>query len=98
MTTSRKKVRTKWEALNREYDAGEQTINDFCAQRGLNAYSFKKWRSRLGQRATPKFRELTRPDPIETYSVVLRSGRELRVAGDYSEPRLRRLIEILESC
>lgn len=82
-------------------------MKTFCAERGLNYYGFKYWqkifRKESGHVAKKKsaapFRELTpEMEPRTTYTVTLRSGRMLAVEESFSEPSLRKLIEVLETC
>ena len=100
MTTHRETTRTKWLQLYRAFEENGQTTQAFCAERGVNYYTFKGWQQRFNKECSGAFREI----PIATagseaaYSVVLRNGRELRLGVSFSERRVRKLIEIHDSC
>ena len=51
MSQSRRKYiyrsRAEWSRLLAEYEAGDTTQRDFCAERGLSYSNFCRWRRRL---------------------------------------------------
>ena len=98
--THREKVRQKWLADYRAYEASGLSPKEFCAERRLSYWSFKGWQQRFQkEQGSEPFRELAVSAGVEAnYSVVLRSGRELKLSGGFSPARVRQLVEVLESC
>jgi hypothetical protein len=98
MTTHRELTRAKWLGIYRAYEASGLAVKDFCLERGINYYTFKGWQQRFSKDGSG-FRELVAVGGGEaSYSVVLRSGRELRLGAGFSAARVRQLVELLESC
>ena len=109
--TQRESNRAQWVSLHQEFENLELTGREFCLERGLNYCTFKSWKSTLRKEqrasAAPRstgnelFRELS-PDlsgsSSSQYLITLRIGRTLSIEGSFIESRLRKLIEILESC
>ena len=98
--THREKIRQKWLAEYRAYETSGLSPKDFCAERRLSYWSFKGWQHRFQkERGSETFRELAVVPAAEaSYSVVLRSGRELKLSGGFSPARVRQLVEVLEAC
>ena len=90
-------------ALVQTYRESGQTIAEFARERGSTP-----WKIRYAVRRTEKeeekisgFQEIAVPlsgSSVSDYSIVFRSGRELRIPAHFSEKRVRQLIEIVESC
>jgi hypothetical protein len=99
MATHRELTRAKWLGIYRAYEASGLAVKDFCGERGINYYTFKGWQQRFSKEAGAGFRELVPVGGGEArYTVVLRSGRELRLGSGFSAARVRQLVELLESC
>lgn len=89
-------------ALHQSYSESGQTITEFARERGTSY-----WRVKAAIRKTEgelarggAFQEVALPalGGGGEYTVILRSGRELRVPAHFSEKRVRQLIGILEAC
>jgi len=101
-------TRAKWLLKYREFESLELPVREFCAERGINYYTFKSWQATFrknsagvvaGSVSAKAFRELTPISaPSSAYTITLRCGRRLSIESSYVESRLRKLIEILESC
>ena len=106
MRNNRETTRMKWRELHLEFSKGTQKAREFCAERGINYYTFMGWRGVFGKQkkqGTERglFRELPpvwTPESLATYGVRLRSGRTLELTGGFVESEVRKLIEVLESC
>lgn len=105
--TPRESTRAKWQLLYQEFESLELTVREFCTERQVNIYTFKDWQkvfrkesAGVAKGANPVglFRELSDVPVQGSYSMTLRSGRTLTVESGFIESRLRKLIEILESC
>lgn len=104
----RSSARESWKGLIEEFGQAKQTVDSFCAERGLKYYSFKYWQKILRREALgieekknpgPKFRELPIPAASgEPYAVELRNGRKLTINANFTPDSLRKLIDVLESC
>jgi len=105
MTNHRATTRAKWLELYRAFEGSGLTIREFCAERGLNYYTFKGWQAEFRRESEAAciepggFIEVRRePLSASSYRITLRSGRELQIEGGFVESRLVKLIEILERC
>jgi hypothetical protein len=93
------RARLKWLGVYREFEASGISIRDFCAERGLNYSTFRDWQRRFSKESREAgFVEMALPVSSCAYTLILRNGRELRLSASFSPPRLRQLIEVLESC
>jgi hypothetical protein len=104
-------ARERWRVLIEEFGRGDQTVDSFCAERGVKYYSFKYWQKIIKRESEPsaaegleqraKFREVpvvSSSANAAAYTVVLRSGRTVLFGASFSEGSLRKLISLLESC
>lgn len=108
MNEERASARESWKGVIEEFGQAKQTVDSFCAERGLKYYSFKYWQKILRREAlgiegkkdpSPKFRELPIPAASgDPYTVELRNGRKVTINANFTSDSLRKLIEILESC
>ena len=99
MGTKREERRKRWRSLYDLYKGSGASSRGFCAERGVNYYTFREWQQRFDREVVGDFRELAVPTvPELQYSVVVKSGRELRLGAVFSETVVRKLIELLESC
>lgn len=88
-----------WKEMIAEQLASGETIEEFCASRGLNKYTFRsqKYRAaRNGRAGGADFFEI-RSDGV-ALRIKLRNGREVEVGTGFNEKELRRLVGVLESC
>lgn len=97
MRKKAKKSQEDWRQIIQEYEESGLTLKEFSKERGVNTWSLRDWRKRLGSK-TGAFVEVALPGGGAEYSIQLRNGRELRVSGAFSEKRVRQLIEVLERC
>jgi transposase-like protein len=102
----------EWKPIIAEWRTGGLSVAEFCRQKNLSPWTFHYWRRKLeakpGRRPrragpsspTSALRFVTAhvvptgPTPIE---VALAGGRSLRVAGDFDEAVLRKLVAALEA-
>ena len=106
MSNGRASTRAKWELVYRDFEGSGLAVGKFCAARGIKYCTFKVWhRAFRGESKgavqgaeAGAFREVVSGDREWSYTIGLRSGRTLGIAGGFEESRLRVLIEVLESC
>ena len=98
MGKNRTEIRAKWLSAYRAYEESGLSAKAFCAERGVNYYTFKGWQQRLSKETTGTFRELPPSGPEASYAIALRNGRELRLGSGFSAARVRQLVELLEAC
>lgn len=88
-----------WARLIAEQTTSGMTVDDFCASRGVNKYTFKKRKyssKRIEATGRADFVELTFGEG--TLTVKLRNGLVLEVGHGFKESEVRRLVGVLESC
>ena len=96
MTIKREQRRGQWLERYREFKVSGQPVQKYCAERGINQYTFREWRQRFDREA---FVEIAVPGSSgAVYSIILRNGRELQLGEGFSEAGVRKLIELLERC
>ena len=81
----------KWRRLYQAFEESGLACQDFCQERGVSYCTFKGWSRRFAKEATRRgaFVEIGLPAGAPEYTIVLKSGRELRVAGGFSAARVR---------
>ena len=85
-----------WRAVHEEFSSSGLSIKEFCAERKINYHTFKGWQKQFAKENKGAFLEVATLPSSASYAVVLRSGRELRVSGSFSEARVRQLIRVCE--
>ena len=89
----------KWEQLIQEQRTSGKTIEEFCANRGVNKSTFKKRKYGIGKKPTDLVKEFIEvPRRTATLSVKLKNGRILEISSGFNESEVHRLIRLLESC
>jgi uncharacterized lipoprotein len=90
----------KWRRIYQAFQESGLACKDFCRERGVNYYTFRDWSRRFAKDAPRRsaFVEIGLPVATQEYTIVLKGGRELRVAGGFSAARVRQLIELCETC
>lgn len=90
----------KWRRIYQAFEESGLGGKDFCQERGVNYYTFKGWSQRFAKESSRRgvFVEIGLPLVASGYTIVLKGGRELRVAGGFSAARVKQLIELCEAC
>ena len=88
-----------WEKLISEQRASGKTIDEFCAGRGVNKYTFKKRKYGVVSKAkarTDEFIEI--PHRVSALNIKLKNGRILEISSGFNDSEVQRLIRLVESC
>lgn len=93
----------RWRALIAEQERRGEGVAEFAKRRGVSPATLYWWRSRLRQRSKERLRlvpvELEPATPgrrCGEFTVELRGGRAVRVAGGFDADELARLIVVVE--
>lgn len=97
--------RRRWAALVSEWRDSALSQTAFCRERGLSVRSFYCWRRRMlrqqpeaNRAGASEFIPVRVAAPVScAVEVCLRSGHTIRIAADFDETVLRRLIGVLEA-
>ena len=88
-----------WEQMISEQRLSGETIEEYCASRGVSQYTFKKRKYAVvrkpKERAT-EFIEIARR--VSALNIRLKNGRMLEVGSGFNDSEVQRLIRLLESC
>jgi len=88
-----------WEQLISEQAMSGETIEAYCASRGVNHYTFKKRKYaivRKPQERADEFIEIGHR--VSVLTIKLKNGRVLEVGSGFNDSEVQRLIRLLESC
>ncbi len=100
-----------WRDVLEQWQESEQSVREFCDERGLKESCFYAWRRTIAQRAeqvgatsrasspTPLFlpvQVMKAASGPSLLEVVLAPGRVIRVPPDFDADALRRLVAVLE--
>jgi hypothetical protein len=88
-----------WEQLISEQPMSGKTIEDYCASRGVNPYTFKKRKYAMGKKpkdGASEFIEIGRR--VSVLNIKLKNGRILEVGSGFNDSEVQRLIRVLETC
>lgn len=88
-----------WGALISEQGLSGETIDEFCMNRGVNKYTFKKRKYGSANKAKVDLSEFIEiPRGVASLNIKLKNGRILEVSSGFNESDVHRLIKLLESC
>jgi hypothetical protein len=108
ITASVRRDGSYWHELIRRWEAGNLTQAEFCRREGVSIWAFRSWKYRPDKHKpaatrsraalVPAFLPIRVPAPIAgaALEIVLRTGRLIRVRGDFDAQVLRKLLPILE--
>jgi hypothetical protein len=88
-------------AVYQAYSESGQTITEFSKERGISYWKVKgAVKKTEGEGSERNFQEVAVTPLVMGggYAVILRNGRELRLPVHFTENRVRKLLEILETC
>jgi len=94
-------VAPDWVGLIQEQTTSGQTIDAFCAERGLKRHTFNKHKYARGvakRGLAPVFHEVARPGLGRSLNIHLKNGRRIEVGKDFNASEVQRLVRVLESC
>lgn len=91
-------TRAKWLKVYREFQESGQSYKEFSSERGLNYHTVKGWMKVFDKEGAGEFVEVSLPAGSELYAIMLRNGRKLELPPYFTQARVRRLIEVCESC
>jgi transposase-like protein len=89
--------REYWSKLISEQEAGGQTIQVFCKERGVGAHSFYYWRKRLGKSEPVQFALLKTVAGVAPLELCLANGERLRIANGVDAATLRLVLDALRA-
>ena len=85
--------------LYRAYRESNQTVAEFCRERGESLWRVRTAIRRTEEEASGTFQEVALPvGDSGSYRVRLLNGREVYVPQYFNEKRVAQLIRVLETC
>jgi hypothetical protein len=94
MSRSKRRSSAEWQELVAAQAAGDQSIVEFCAARGLNRHTFQYWRGKL-KRSREEPSGFVALRTARSIPILVRFGSETEVElpGDYPVEALVRLLK-----
>ncbi len=95
-----------WRDVFRQFEQANQSIRQFCIERGIHEASFYKWRKTLKRHdsysSPPPFvpirvqPQVEKPGDTSVFELVMPDGSTIRVPVDFDADGLRRLLALLQ--
>lgn len=93
----------QWRERIAEQESSGLSVNQFCSDRGLTAWSFYRWRKRLRESEPVRFALVERGSQVEAPSsnadleIVFTTGDRLRIRSGVDSTTLRAVVEALRA-